>query len=283
MMNLRALNSSLVLALVATLAARSAEPVAAEPAASLETGVFAFAKLEPKPTPVGTFRRVTDNPTATLNRLECHITTLNPGKASHPPHRHPQEEFIILQSGTLDVFINGQVTRIGPGSLFFFASNDLHNVTNVGSDAATYIVFNVTTEATKQVRADAAAEWEPDADLHSSVFDWEKMSVQETKTGLRRNIADAPTVTCTRFEAHVSTLLPGRRTASGRHADDALLLVKEGEIELTVDGTAHRARGGDVCYIASNGEHAIRNLTDGNATYYAIRIATARTPAEHSH
>jgi len=279
-MNLRILSFAAFLAATATLPMSAAEPAHLDAAEPLETTVFSFAALAAKPTPVGTFRRVTDRPTSSLDRLECHITTLNAGKQSHPPHHHPQEEFIILQTGTLDVFINGQVTRIGPGSMFFFASNDLHNVTNVGSAAATYFVFNVTTAATKRVPAKPAADWEPAADLHSSVFDWAKLPVQETPTGSRRNIVDAPTVTCTHFEAHVTSLHAGLKTAKSRHADDALLVVKDGEIELTVNGTVHRAKPGDVCFIASNEEHQIRNPTTADASYYAIRIASAQTPRD---
>ena len=49
------------------------------------------------------------------------------------------------------------VTRAGPGSLLFYASNDLHNVTNVGTTAATYLVFNYETVATRIAPAEGAA------------------------------------------------------------------------------------------------------------------------------
>ncbi len=48
----------------------------------------------------------------------------------------------------MNVSINGRVQWVGLGSLFFFASNDLHNVTNVGGTLATYHVIRILTEAT---------------------------------------------------------------------------------------------------------------------------------------
>ncbi|HEX2100828.1 MAG TPA: cupin domain-containing protein, partial [Candidatus Synoicihabitans sp.] len=91
------------------------------PAPRLGSAVFAWDTLEVKPTPVGERRDVIDLPTATLERFECHISTLAPDRASHPPHTHPQEELIILHEGVLDVFINGRNERVGPGALFWFA------------------------------------------------------------------------------------------------------------------------------------------------------------------
>ena len=41
-------------------------------------------------------------PTATLDELEMHITTLNPGQSSHAPHQHPNEELVIVRQGTVE-------------------------------------------------------------------------------------------------------------------------------------------------------------------------------------
>jgi quercetin dioxygenase-like cupin family protein len=265
--------------LAATLTVRSQTPAPAAPPARLGSAVFRFEDLKVKPGPVGVRRDVADLPTATLDKLECHITTLNAGNMSHPPHRHPQEEFIILREGTLDVFINGKVQRIGPGSLFFFASNDQHNVTNVGDKPATYFVFNVATAATKTVPAQAAAESAAPGTLPSSVFDWDKLTVKSTKTGERRDIFNSPTVTCASLEAHVTTLNPGESPhALHHHPDEELILVKDGLVEVTIGGVAQRAGPSSICFFASNDEHGMKNIGTTPATYYVIRVVTAATP-----
>jgi len=80
--------------------------------------------------------------------LEMHVTTLDPGKASHPPHKHPNEELVILDKGTVEALVNGEWKRLGPGSVIFNASNVLHGLRNVGETAAQYHVINWRTDKT---------------------------------------------------------------------------------------------------------------------------------------
>lgn len=270
---------SVVAFLAAAAVARSADAPSDSSPVMLGSTVFDWDKLAVKYTPVGARRDVADQPTATLERFECHITTLNPGLVSHPPHRHAQEEFIILKEGALDVIINGETRRVGPGSLFFFAANDWHNVRNSGETPATYLVFNVATAATRTAPAEGAARTAAPGTLPSSVFDWEEMDARPTRTGARRAIFDAPTVTCANLEGHVTTVNPGQASHPGhRHPDEELIVVKEGLVEATINGVAQSAGPGSIFFFASNDEHALRNAGDTPATYYVFRIVTDRTP-----
>ena len=97
----------------------------------------------------GRARQVLRQPTATLDELEMHVTWLPAGQASHAPHSHPNEEVIIIREGTLDAFQNGKTTRVGPGAILFMASNQPHNVTNVGDTTAVYHVINWSSPGTK--------------------------------------------------------------------------------------------------------------------------------------
>lgn len=99
-------------------------------------------------TPIGETRQVLRGPTATLDELEMHVTTLNPGEASHPPHKHPNEELIILDKGTVEALINGEWVRVGAGSVILNASNVMHGLRNVGDGQAQYHVVNWRTDKT---------------------------------------------------------------------------------------------------------------------------------------
>jgi quercetin dioxygenase-like cupin family protein len=115
----------------------------APPKPKLGSGVFDWNQLVVKPTKVGARRDVFDAPTATLGNLECHVTTVNPGEAPHAPHRHADEELIVIKEGTLEVMVNGVTRQAGPGSMVFFAANDFHGLRNGGTVPATYYVLRI--------------------------------------------------------------------------------------------------------------------------------------------
>src|SRR5438067_9831305 len=75
-------------------AAQTAPPTQTplQSATMMTSSVFDWNKLEAKPSKVGATRKVFQAPTPTLDELECHITTLNPGETPHAPHKHPDEE-----------------------------------------------------------------------------------------------------------------------------------------------------------------------------------------------
>jgi len=107
----------------------------------LHSSTFDWVSMTAEPTKVGAVRRVVQAPTPTLDELEIHITTLNAGEASHAPHAHPDEELIIVKDGTVEVLNHGATVRLGPGSVIFQASNELHGIRNVGQTTATYHVI----------------------------------------------------------------------------------------------------------------------------------------------
>jgi quercetin dioxygenase-like cupin family protein len=113
-----------------------------------DSALLDWNELKPNPTGVGQYRGVMRAKTATLDELEMHVTTLNPGQISHPPHKHPNEELVIIDSGKIEATSNGKTRVLGPGSVIFNASNQLHGVKNVGDTPATYHVINWHTPAT---------------------------------------------------------------------------------------------------------------------------------------
>lgn len=278
--------SSLVslLALGVALPVGAQTPAARAPGAPLPIQgpqVWVWETLKFTPSAVGGRRDVTNLPTPTMLRFESHVTTLLPGKDSHMPHKHAQEEFIILKEGEIETHINGKNQRVGPGSLFFFASNDLHNVTNVGTTPATYLVFNIQTGLTASAPAEGAEKAAVPGKLGSMVYDWEKLPVTKTPQGERRQLMDSATTTLGHFECHVTTLNPGESPhAAHNHPDEELMVVKEGLLEATVNGVTTRGGPGSIFFYASNALHGVKNVATTPTTYYVFRVTTDKTPKE---
>ena len=143
---LSALSMTVLLAGVAALS--SLATVAAQKRVQKST-VYEWATTDTKPNEWGAVRQVMRTPTPTLDELEIHISTLAPGKSPHAPHQHQHEELLVVKDGTLETFQSGATRRVGPGGIIFQASNELHNVTNVGSTPATYFVIGWTIPGAK--------------------------------------------------------------------------------------------------------------------------------------
>ena len=127
-----------LIAAVTTLTAVSALHARAE---VLSSSIFDWNGFTAQPNKTGMVRKVVQAPTATLDELEIHITTLNVGETPHPPHKHPDEELVIIKEGTVESLVNGQLRRVGPGSIVFQAANQMHSIRNVGDTPATYHVI----------------------------------------------------------------------------------------------------------------------------------------------
>ena len=133
--------------LVVGLAAGTAATVfaqSADQAPALGSAVYAWESLPVEKTANGERRAVFDGHTATLDRLETHVTTVDVGKAAHGAHRHVDEELVYVREGVIEATING-VPKLAPaGSVIFYASNELHGMRNAGDTPASYFVLRWT-------------------------------------------------------------------------------------------------------------------------------------------
>jgi XRE family transcriptional regulator, regulator of sulfur utilization len=106
----------------------------------LGSTAVSWEEIEAKPKK-GRGWQVFQDPTATLDELELHVTTLEVGGTPHPAHKHPDEEIVIIKTGTVEAVVNGQPKRLGPGSIIFQAANQMHSLRNVGDVPAVYHVI----------------------------------------------------------------------------------------------------------------------------------------------
>jgi quercetin dioxygenase-like cupin family protein len=82
-----------------------------------------------------------NGPTKQLAAVATGMVTLEPGSRPHPPHQHPEEEFVIVASGTGEIEINGVSTPVEAGDMMYAEANVLHGIKNTGS---TVMVFYFT-------------------------------------------------------------------------------------------------------------------------------------------
>jgi mannose-6-phosphate isomerase-like protein (cupin superfamily) len=107
-------------------------------ASKLRDGVRSIDRIVPEQHPGCTVFVHYNGPTDQLSGVSMGMAVLDPGGSPHPPHRHPEEEFLIVASGTGEIECGGSATPVGPGSVMYCAGDTLHGIVNTGAVPLTF-------------------------------------------------------------------------------------------------------------------------------------------------
>jgi mannose-6-phosphate isomerase-like protein (cupin superfamily) len=79
-----------------------------------------------------------NGPTDQLNAMCTGMCVLDSGATPHPPHRHSEEEIMIVSNGTGEIYCDGKTTQVGPGAIMYCAGQTEHGITNTGKVPMTF-------------------------------------------------------------------------------------------------------------------------------------------------
>lgn len=79
-----------------------------------------------------------NGPTDQLSGVSTGLAVLDPGASPHPPHQHPEEEFLIIAAGTGEIQVRDEITQVGPGAMMYTSANTLHGIVNTGKVPLTF-------------------------------------------------------------------------------------------------------------------------------------------------
>ena len=73
-----------------------------------------------------------DGSTGQVRSMTAGSLRLKPGMTPHPPHQHPEEEFMVITEGAGEISLDGKISKVGPGSMMYCAGGRLHGIVNTG-------------------------------------------------------------------------------------------------------------------------------------------------------
>ena len=111
------------------------------PAGKIPNDVFGPGQARLQREPFGDLRIFFDGPTDQLKAMTAGSLVLKPGMSPHPPHQHPEEEFLLVTEGRGEISIDGKLTAAGPGSMMYCAAGRLHGITNTGKAPLTFYFY----------------------------------------------------------------------------------------------------------------------------------------------
>ncbi len=107
--------------------------------------------------------------------------------------------------------------------------------------------------------------------LPSKTFKFEDLPITKHPTNLERKVFDGATHTGFNVDIHVTELQPGEMPHAPHHHDhEEMILIKDGTMEVTINGNPSTIGPGGVAYVASNEEHGWRNVSKAPAVYFVV-------------
>jgi (S)-ureidoglycine aminohydrolase len=117
--------------------------------------------------------------------------------------------------------------------------------------------------------------------VESKVYYWNDLVVNKRPQGESRPILDGTTPDFKLCKVHASTLFPKNRMRKEAYSqeNEELIIVKEGELTVTIEGKTKVLKAGGLALIMSNDVRETENRSDGNTTYYVFQLNSV-TPVD---
>jgi quercetin dioxygenase-like cupin family protein len=112
-----------------------------------------------------------------------------------------------------------------------------------------------------------------DTSLPSATSMFDQLPMNSENGAEFRQILKGKLVTGESLEAHETTLpVGGSPHPPHHHPHSEMWLVREGTIEISINGTNHRLGPGGAGFVRSNDEHGIKNVGTTPATYFVVAV-----------
>ena len=211
-------------------------------------------------------RKILEGTTWNFEYFEMHATTQEKGAIPRPPHEQKDiEELIIIKEGKMKCTIGDKSAVLGAGSVLLIPPQEMQTFENVGDGPLTYYVLMFRSRKPMDMERSKKA---------GGTLLLNKDSLKYTEKDGRGTMKyfDRPTAMCENYEMHTTTLTKkGPSHAPHQHVDTEIILMIDGETEMTIDGKVYKAGPGDFYIIESGKMHGVANASDKPCNYFAFK------------
>ena len=230
------------------------------------SGVFHWLELPVKKEAQRESRKLLEGTTNEFEYFEIHATTQYKGAVPRPPHTQKDlEEVIIIKEGTLKCTIRNKTASLSTGSVLLIPPLEPQIFENTGNGPVTYYVLMFRSKKAmdmdRSIKAGGALLINKDTIAYT----------EKNNKGILKYF-DRPTVMCENYEMHITYLkVKGPSHAPHQHVDTEIILVIEGNVEMTIDGKTYQGSAGDMFIVDSGKMHGVGNASDNPCSYFAFK------------
>jgi quercetin dioxygenase-like cupin family protein len=216
--------------------------------------------------------------TAGVQDLACHISVLNPRRIPHPPHRHEEEEILLLLAGEVDLVLPdlaagdaGDRTRLRAGEFVYYPARFTHTLETMSAQPANYLMF-------KWKGRCQSADMKPAVSFgHFTLL--AAAEGHGEMPGYRPHLVlEGQTTWLRKLHCHVSTLAPGAGYEPHVDPYDVAIIALEGELETI----GERVKPHGVVFYPSGERHGMRNPGRATAKYVVFEFHGTQSVSDRS-
>jgi mannose-6-phosphate isomerase-like protein (cupin superfamily) len=112
-----------------------------------------------------------------------------------------------------------------------------------------------------------------DNSLPSATYPFSELTMTGANGAEFRPVLKGKLATSESLEVHETTLPAGAMPhPPHHHVHSEMWLIREGTVQLTINGTSHVMGPGSVGFVHSNDEHGIKNVGTTPATYFVVAV-----------
>jgi quercetin dioxygenase-like cupin family protein len=230
------------------------------------SGVYHWNSLAVKKDIKRESRKLAEGTTNEFEYFEIHATTQEKGAVPKPVHTQKDiEELIIIKEGTMKCTIGSKTAVLGKGSVLLIPPLEPQLFENSGDGPLIYYVFMFRSK--KPVNMDRS-----NRAGGTLLLNYDSLAYSEKNNKGTRNYFNRPTAMCENYEMHITSLkTKGPSHAPHQHTDTEIILVIDGETEMTIDGRNYTGGPGDLYIIESGKLHGVGNATEKPCSYFAFK------------
>ena len=204
--------------------------------------------------------------TSELSHLSCHVSVLKKGHCPHCPHKHDEEELLMVLRGevhlTLPEAEGGEESRersLTAGEFVYYPIDFPHTLTGVSEEPANYLMFK----------------WQNPSRSVGSHLTFGQFNLFESSNGSEiepgfnaQLVFEGSSPYLRKLHCHKSTLIPGAGYEPHIDSHDVGIVVLEGEVELL----GKRVGPHGVVFCPAGEPHGIRNPGEVEARYVVFEF-----------
>jgi len=109
--------------------------------------------------------------------------------------------------------------------------------------------------------------------LPPHVYRWDSLEAKKQNGWTRRSIIEGSTTSLSWFEVTAITLEPGKASppSSAYYDVEELLIIKEGEVNITINGVSKKMGAGSIAFAMPRMVHSLSNAGNTKATCYVLK------------